>query len=741
MEGDTLLFDLIINFSIISSLLFVAGQLFKDRELSPSRNSYKVLVGYGCGILGIFLMVFAVHINDTIIADLRHISIVISAFYGGPISSLITAACIAIYRITAFGINRPSILSACNAIIMGASCAILCKLKIKPILKYILLNVATVIITNLVSLIIISDNYMHRRVMSYYNLVSIVGAVFTYFLCSYISSSNISYKTMKYYSLMTDNLADLISTHDSEGKLIYVSSSCQSLLGYSLEELHQLNLTELIFREDLEKIDNFFVNKCYKENENAFEYRIKCKNSQYKWVETSIKTINNKDGSFKEYICVSRDISLRKNIEEMLKKTNQRLSALFNYAGMGIVLKDLEGNIVDYNPTYKRLLGNKVLDSLEEKCSPSDLVKELKAVEKVKADEVDHCSFEKKHFTHDGEVIYTEVTITKIPATAKEQAYLIYMIRDITLSKMAEIRLAESEEKFRSLVNSINDIIFTLDADQRHTGLYGQWMDKYELSSGNFLGKKSTEIFGEEAGKVHKEANEKALKGENVVYEWTITTSKGTFFFQTSLSPINNSYGQVLGLVGVGRDITQQKQLENELNMANTKLKALSFIDGLTRIPNRRYFDEYLIEQWEACKNDRNDFSILLLDIDYFKIFNDTYGHLEGDECLKAVAKALVNCLDNNNSNIAFRYGGEEFAIILPGISKNQCLAIAEKIRSSIEALKISNVNSKVKPFVTISIGAYTTIPMDGFQPLDLVEEVDKLLYEAKAQGRNRICY
>lgn len=739
MEGDTLLFDLFINISIISSLLFVAGQLFKDGELNTTKKSFKILVGCGSGILGIFLMIYAVHIDKTVIADLRHISIVISAFYGGPLSSLITAAFITIYRIAAFGINKASLLSACNAIIMGASCALLCKVKIKPILKYVLLNIMTVIITNLVSLIIFSDNLIHRRVMSYFNLVSIMGAVFTYFLCSYIYSSNTSYRAMKYYRLMTDNLADLISTHDSAGKLIYVSSSCQALLGYSLEELHQLNLTELIFSEDLERINNFFINECYKKDEKAFEYRIKCKNSHYKWIETSVKVIKNKDGFFKEYICVSRDISLRKNIEEILKKTNQRLSALFNYAGMGIVLKDMDGNIIDYNPNYKRLLGNEGLDSLEGNCSRSDLIKELKAVEKVKADEVDHYSFEKKYFTSSGEIIYTEVTITKIPATAKEPAYLIYMIRDITLSKIAEIRLAESEEKFRSLVHSINDIIFTLDADQRHTGLYGQWMDKYELSTSNFLGKKSTEIFGDIAGKIHEEANEKALKGENVVYEWSIDTSKGTFSFQTSLSPINNTYGEVLGLVGVGRDITKQKQLESELTEANAKLKRLSFMDGLTRIPNRRYFDEYLMEQWEVCRNSKKDFSMLLLDIDYFKAYNDTYGHLEGDECLKLVAKTLVQCLESN-SNLAFRYGGEEFVIVLPGVSAKESLYIAEKIRSTVEALKIPNINSKVKPFLTISVGACAIAPTDDHNPLDFVEKVDQLLYDAKSQGRNRVC-
>ncbi len=739
MEGDTLLFDLFTNISIISSLLFVAAQFFKDRELDSSKTIYKILVGGGCGVLGMFLMIYTVRINDTIIVDLRHIAIVISAFYGGPISSLITAACIAIYRIAAFGISKISFIAACNAIIMGTLCAFFCKLKLKPMLKYILLNFITLTSVNLSFLIVINDNYKLIKIIEYLNLVSIIGAVFTYFLCSYVHSSNTSYKAMKYYRLVTDNLADSISTHDPEGKIIYASLSCQSLLGYDLKDLRQMDLTELIFSEDIERINKLFMSTSYQKDESSLEYRIKCKNNEYKWIETSVKTIKNKDNSLKEYICVSKDISPRKHMEEILEKSNQRLSSLFNYAGMGIVLKDMEGNIIEHNPTYKRLLGNEKLDSLEENCSPSDLIKELKAIEKIKSNEADHCSFEKKYFTASGEIIYTEVTVTKMPATISEPAYLIYMIRDITQSKIAEIRLAESEEKFRSLVHSINDIIFTLDANQRYTGLYGQWTDKYELSTSTFLGKTSTEIFGDAAGKVHEEANEKALKGENVVYEWNMDTSKGRFSFQTSLSPICNTYGEVLGLVGVGRDITKQKQLESELTEANAKLKRLSFMDGLTRIPNRRYFDEYLMEQWEACKNDKRNFSMLLLDIDYFKAYNDSYGHLEGDECLKLVAKTLVQCLESN-SNLAFRYGGEEFIIVLPGISAKESLFIAEKIRSTVEALKIPNINSKVNPHVTISIGASTIVPMNGHNSLDFVEKVDKLLYEAKAQGRNRVC-
>ena len=739
MEGDALVLDLIINISIISSVLFVAGQLFKDKELNSLKRGYKVLVGYGCGILGIFLMIYTVRINETIIIDLRHIAIVISAIYGGIISSLITTVCIAFYRIAAFGISKASVVASCNAIIMGIVCALFCKLKIKPILKYILLNFITITLVNLSFLILVSDNYKLIKVMEYFNLVSIAGAVFTYFIYSYINSSNASYREMKYYRLMTDNLADSISTHDSQGKLIYISPSCQSLLGRSLEELYQLNLIELISGEDFEKISNFFADESYIPKEKAFECRLKCKSGDYKWIETSIKVIKNKDGSLKEYICVSRDISLRKSIEEMLKKTNQRLSALFNYAGMGIVLKDMEGNIVDYNPTYRRILDGISLDSLNDHCLKSDLDKELSFIGKIKSGEIDHCNFEKKYFNPNGEVIYVEIAVTKLPATLDEPAYLIYMIRDITLSKISEIRLAESEEKFRSLVNSINDIIFTLDADQRHTGLYGQWMDKYQLSTNILLGKTSREIFGDETGKVHEEANEKALKGENVVYEWSFENNGTIYYFQTSLSPIKNTWGKVLGLVGVGRDITQQKQLESELTEANAKLKRLSFMDGLTRIPNRRYFDEYVMEQWEACKNDKRNFSMLLLDIDYFKVYNDTYGHLEGDECLKLVAKTLVQCL-KSDSNLVFRYGGEEFIIVLPGVSAKENLSTAEKIRSSIEALKIPNINSKVNPYVTISIGAYTTVPTDNYTPLDSIEKVDQLLYEAKSQGRNRVC-
>jgi len=145
---------------------------------------------------------------------------------------------------------------------------------------------------------------------------------------------------------------------------------------------------------------------------------------------------------------------------------------------------------------------------------------------------------------------------------------------DITRRREMEEKLRESEERFRALVSSMEDIIFTLDTRGRHTGLYGRWVEKYAASPADFLGKSAAEVFGKKAGRVHMEANRKALKGEFLVYEWKAGDGEEISHFQTSLSPIRNSKGQVSGLVGIGRDITELKKAEAQVRDSEKNFRA-----------------------------------------------------------------------------------------------------------------------------------------------------------------------
>jgi diguanylate cyclase (GGDEF)-like protein len=180
--------------------------------------------------------------------------------------------------------------------------------------------------------------------------------------------------------------------------------------------------------------------------------------------------------------------------------------------------------------------------------------------------------------------------------------------------------------------------------------------------------------------------------------------------------------------------------LNKALQSANEQLKKLSSLDGLTGISNRRCFDERLEKEWSRERRSMAPISLIFLDIDYFKLYNDTYGHLDGDECLISVAKILDKTLHRPADSLA-RYGGEEFVAILPETSEEGAIKIAEDLRSAVELMTLPHEKSKVVGHVTVSLGVATMVPSEGFKAIDLIDAADKALYLAKEAGRNRVCH
>jgi len=175
-----------------------------------------------------------------------------------------------------------------------------------------------------------------------------------------------------------------------------------------------------------------------------------------------------------------------------------------------------------------------------------------------------------------------------------------------------------------------------------------------------------------------------------------------------------------------------------ELQIANERLKELSRVDGLTGIPNRRRLDEELDREWKRMLRDKHPLSVIMCDIDHFKLYNDSYGHQQGDNCLVRVATAIMDSV-NRPGDLASRYGGEEFCIVLPETSSVGAMQIAELVRKNVNALKLKHKTSPVSNMVTLSLGVATLIPEQGSQPSVLLEAADRALYQAKGNGRNRV--
>lgn len=178
--------------------------------------------------------------------------------------------------------------------------------------------------------------------------------------------------------------------------------------------------------------------------------------------------------------------------------------------------------------------------------------------------------------------------------------------------------------------------------------------------------------------------------------------------------------------------------LTRKLDAANRELRRLSSVDSLTGIANRRQFDESFVREWRRGTRSNRPVALILCDIDFFKQYNDMYGHQSGDDCLRTVAQTLQSVAARPGDWVT-RFGGEEFAVILPETDADGAEALADKMRTSIEALRIPHTGSEIAGAVTISAGVASTVPRELGRQAELLQWADAALYEAKRQGRNRV--
>ena len=180
----------------------------------------------------------------------------------------------------------------------------------------------------------------------------------------------------------------------------------------------------------------------------------------------------------------------------------------------------------------------------------------------------------------------------------------------------------------------------------------------------------------------------------------------------------------------------QQSELYHKLQQANQELERLASSDGLTQVANRRCFDNTLKVEWQRLAREQGSLSLILCDVDWFKLYNDTHGHLAGDDALRLVAKAISQTVKRPAALVA-RFGGEEFAVILPNTDVEGAITVAREIRTNVNALQLPHPNSQVSKFITLSLGVATITPHYQSSAAMLIAAADKGLYKAKAQGRN----
>ena len=218
------------------------------------------------------------------------------------------------------------------------------------------------------------------------------------------------------------------------------------------------------------------------------------------------------------------------------------------------------------------------------------------------------------------------------------------------------------------------------------------------------------------------------LRAEN----WCVMPKLGNrLYLAIDAGPIYAEDGTLIAVVETLRDMTDQKQAELALRTLATK-------DGLTGLANRRTFDQTLEMEWARAMREKKPLTLLLADVDHFKLYNDCYGHQKGDECLKAVA-AVIGEKAFRPADLAARYGGEEFAVIMPETNLEGACKVADRIRDAVSRLNIAHAAPGAGPRVTLSVGVATNIPRTDLSPDCFVESADRALYSAKHAGRDRV--
>ncbi|MDO6497850.1 GGDEF domain-containing protein [Photobacterium sanguinicancri] len=309
-----------------------------------------------------------------------------------------------------------------------------------------------------------------------------------------------------------------------------------------------------------------------------------------------------------------------------------------------------------------------------------------------------------------------------------------------------EIEKREITEQALAHRNNLLDTI--LNASQDPIGLYNEhWVyvgcnEPFARALGqtqeSLLGKNASEVMDPDKWREFRVVNEQVIReGITVKTEDYVMLPDGEpIWYEVATSPYRDPIEGTAGVLVMGRDVTERKHAQQQLADAIMELQELSFIDCLTKVPNRRSFDEHLRKMWHSHIREQKPLTLILCDIDNFKAYNDNYGHQQGDRALLDVAKTLSKVIKRETDEVA-RYGGEEFAFLLPCTDLNGGQMVARNIHRKIAQAAIEHAYSEVTDVLTVSLGVATVTPVPNQDYGELVRMADIALYKAKASGRN----
>jgi len=306
----------------------------------------------------------------------------------------------------------------------------------------------------------------------------------------------------------------------------------------------------------------------------------------------------------------------------------------------------------------------------------------------------------------------------------------------------AEFALRESKEQLQQMLDSIDAGIAFVDTELRYQFVNRFYEVRFNQPRENMLGKHVWQVIGAEAFNAVKGYIDRVLQGEPQNFEFDMSYLNGNCAYLTScLTPAINTKKQIIGYYLFVFDITERRLLERSLQTANAELEQLVTLDSLTQVANRRKFDDYLEQEWRRSLRNQKALALIMFDIDFFKCYNDYFGHQKGDICLIKIAQA-VQATVHRSTDLVARYGGEEFAVVLPDTDLAGAIVVAKQIRQAVKALKIPHACPDASnAIVSISLGVASVTPTNSGTAKQLIARADRALYTAKQQGRDQYAF
>lgn len=428
-----------------------------------------------------------------------------------------------------------------------------------------------------------------------------------------------------------------------------------------------------------------------------------------------------------------QEIRERKEKEEKLKFTQFAVDHTLD----SVFWLGKDGKFIYANNAACTLLGYETeqLFSLEITDTSEHLAQKISDRHAKKRNGAPGTSFETEIRRRDGRIMPVEASFNYLRYKDRECFYVA--MRDITDRKQDEEALRWKTAFLEAQLNSTLDGVLVLDVNHQKVFQNNRNIDLWKMPKETAEGEDEVEQVlylirslksREQLYKMIKQVR----KREDTTTRGELELKDGTILDAYS-SPIVDNEDRYYGRIWTFRDIT-------ELKRYSTMLENISSTDALTGLPNRRRFDEVLEREWRRSSRENTYLSLVLMDVDFFKEFNDHYGHIAGDECLKSIAGCL-SAVVRRGGDLVARYGGEEFACILSNTDQRQAVSVAERIRNEINFLSIQHDYSSVASHITLSFGVATILPDSSLRPSALIMQADELLYSAKNGGRNRIAY